>query len=111
MGDETKILAGIIVFWFILSTGIYFYEQDSYGDFGSSKIDMNTTVTEFDSESAEGSTGIWEVFKYIGFFIGMTTFYTPIFDNAAVTVIVNMIVYSLRLITWYLIIRLIRGGG
>ena len=108
---ETKILAGIIVFWFVLSTGLYFYEEDNYGSFGSHNIDMNDTVSNLDETSGETGSGILEVFDYIGTFFKLITFYTPIFDNTLITALINIVIWSLRLITLYLILRLIRGGA
>jgi len=109
--SETNVLLGIIVFWLLMSTGMSMLETDNHLVYGTYDMNVNQTSESFEPESTGGEIGILEVFKYIGFFISMTIFYFPVFDNVIVTALINIVLIALRIVTWYIVIRLIRGGG
>lgn len=109
---NTELLFGIIIFWLVLSTLLWAYHKSSFEPMPSYNIDINATIGEFEAKtSGEAGVGILEVFSYIGMFFKMLLWYTPVFDNIYVTAAINITLWSLRLITLWIILRLIRGGG
>lgn len=113
MGDETKIFGCLVVFWLVLSTGLFFYNSDpEMDDIKGFNFGINTSQpSTIDQTAGATDTGIVQFFKFLGTIGWMLTVFTPVFDNPLVTALTNIVLYTLRIVTGYIVYRMIRGGG
>jgi hypothetical protein len=108
---QTSVFIGIISFWIILSLLLTSYQGSGAPSMHGGYIGINASYTQNDISDNSNflSTGLSSIWNFVKMFFKLTTYYFPVFESVAATIISGAFLLILKITTIWLLIRLVRG--